>query len=970
MRSLLGKARHPINMPPNSPHASHAVAEVLTSVLSKACDSNAPPVVNLDLPSHTANSDDDVTIVGHLRATPPDDDIQIVSTVIKTRPRISRPCPPQTIPHMKPTQPDTIDLDLDETLHTPPSPMSVPSPSSPDVVLCNTSKSPTPDARPLCTICLTVLHPLRRPLSRCKHFLCPTCLLNAVLFNEDGAPPLLRHLPVCIVPRCAAPLATSEAALALAPPQADLLFQPALEKFHSWVSSVSSEGFIGPSNIHFPPYDPDSLNSSNAVNSDGSLAGMETVPDELMSDDFVSAVAPLWVWDHEHKLASGKSPGAWLCAACGEYDSQLILTPQPSDSVVLVDADTSNSLIPDSPAYPHCSNARALGVMENIKGLSDAREEGEGKKRLRRSSRCTKPPATAGKRYKYASSLRSVKRRKTGFAKGTGYAGNSGAEWRGTSSKMAEQKARLDRETTFWLLRLRCFLLLSPDASPASWPGFMRLLLRECKLVPKLASILITESIMDVQERVPLFASALRIVHALTESPSLRLLIIEPFDDDKGRSIAELVESLSRQAAFLTTGAGSKSLPPFTAVLVKQIRRCIRVINRNNLLELSRSKALPDAPVDVDVAVQKMEDKTVDPSSASDPTGKPPILCNEEGSDQDISFEGDKLAYIEQMRGYQFKAVPGLASTSSFRSDAFSSHYMGAPQNKRQARIAGEVASLFSSLPLSWSSSILLRVDEDRYDFLRACIFGPEGTPYDSGAFIFDIFLPFDYPNVPPNFRLLTTGGGKVRFNPNLYNNGKVCLSLLGTWSGPSWNSSSTILQVLVSIQSLILVSDPYFNEPGYESKMGTNLGKVQSSRYNTRVRQDTAFHAIHSNIKNCFPELKDGIYTHFRLKRRYIKHTLYKWFPYALESRQGSVKDPNLSNGSGGLSVSVDPTLQPLSFGMGQAATGAAAALSNVFGMSSETNFSTFEPGRNFCTTHMSAANLQNIIKLLDNIE
>lgn len=32
---------------------------------------------------------------------------------------------------------------------------------------------------------------------------------------------------------------------------------------------------------------------------------------------------------------------------------------------------------------------------------------------------------------------------------------------------------------------------------------------------------------------------------------------------------------------------------------------------------------------------------------------------------------------------------------------------------------------------------------------------------------------------------LATTGGGKVRFNPNLYNNGKVCLSLLGTWSGP-----------------------------------------------------------------------------------------------------------------------------------------------------------------------------------------
>ena len=43
-------------------------------------------------------------------------------------------------------------------------------------------------------------------------------------------------------------------------------------------------------------------------------------------------------------------------------------------------------------------------------------------------------------------------------------------------------------------------------------------------------------------------------------------------------------------------------------------------------------------------------------------------------------------------------------------------------------------------------------------------------------------------------------GGGSVRFNPNLYNCGKVCLSLLGTWSGAkgeTWDpDSSSTLQV------------------------------------------------------------------------------------------------------------------------------------------------------------------------------
>lgn len=66
----------------------------------------------------------------------------------------------------------------------------------------------------------------------------------------------------------------------------------------------------------------------------------------------------------------------------------------------------------------------------------------------------------------------------------------------------------------------------------------------------------------------------------------------------------------------------------------------------------------------------------------------------------------------------------------------------------------------------------------------KVMIAGPEGTPYAGGLFEFDCFMPLDYPNSPPLLHLRTTGGGSVRFNPNLYNCGKVCLSLLGTWPG------------------------------------------------------------------------------------------------------------------------------------------------------------------------------------------
>jgi hypothetical protein len=57
---------------------------------------------------------------------------------------------------------------------------------------------------------------------------------------------------------------------------------------------------------------------------------------------------------------------------------------------------------------------------------------------------------------------------------------------------------------------------------------------------------------------------------------------------------------------------------------------------------------------------------------------------------------------------------------------------------------------------------------------MRACITGPAGTPYAHGVFAFDIYCPPDYPASPPSVLLLTTGGGTVRFSPNLYADGKV----------------------------------------------------------------------------------------------------------------------------------------------------------------------------------------------------
>lgn len=97
----------------------------------------------------------------------------------------------------------------------------------------------------------------------------------------------------------------------------------------------------------------------------------------------------------------------------------------------------------------------------------------------------------------------------------------------------------------------------------------------------------------------------------------------------------------------------------------------------------------------------------------------------------------------------------------------------------------------------------------------KAMLIGPEGTPYAACPLVFDIHIPVEYPLAPPHVTIATSDG-ITRFHPNLYTNGKVCLSILGTFPGPSWVSTLNIESVLKSIYSL-LNDNPITNEPGWE---------------------------------------------------------------------------------------------------------------------------------------------------------
>ncbi|KAL6584018.1 Ubiquitin-conjugating enzyme E2, catalytic domain ues [Orobanche minor] len=136
----------------------------------------------------------------------------------------------------------------------------------------------------------------------------------------------------------------------------------------------------------------------------------------------------------------------------------------------------------------------------------------------------------------------------------------------------------------------------------------------------------------------------------------------------------------------------------------------------------------------------------------------------------------------------------------------YSDHYFSKsrcakrPPKNWTKRIQEEWKILEKDLP----DKIFVRVYESRMDLLRAVIVGVEGTPYHDGLYFFDVHFPCKYPSVPP----------------------------------PDWiPGTSTLLQVLVSIQGLVLNAKPYFNVTRHTSYIATPIQNEKcASNYNEEV--------------------------------------------------------------------------------------------------------------------------------------
>ncbi|CAG8249202.1 unnamed protein product [Penicillium nalgiovense] len=193
----------------------------------------------------------------------------------------------------------------------------------------------------------------------------------------------------------------------------------------------------------------------------------------------------------------------------------------------------------------------------------------------------------------------------------------------------------------------------------------------------------------------------------------------------------------------------------------------------------------------------------------------------------------------------------------------------------------GQITRLISTLQelrqveRSEQLAFTVRYEESNIRDIQALIIGPPGTPYELGFYevrstyprlglstLLEVWLivivsspsKSHYPANPPVVKIRTTNKGRTRFGPNLYANGKVCLSILGTWHGSrgeQWSPAQGLESVMLSIQSL-LSSNPYTLEPGFEDNERAN-DTENMEIYKSKIRHENLRLAVITPLEQAF---------------------------------------------------------------------------------------------------------------------
>ena len=163
----------------------------------------------------------------------------------------------------------------------------------------------------------------------------------------------------------------------------------------------------------------------------------------------------------------------------------------------------------------------------------------------------------------------------------------------------------------------------------------------------------------------------------------------------------------------------------------------------------------------------------------------------------------------------------------------------------------------------------------DETDMMKgyAMIVGPRDTIYENGFYFFDFIFPNDYPYSPPKLEFRTKTE-YIRFHPNFYKNGKVCISLLNTWPGDPWTSCQSIRSILITL-SMLFDNKPLLHEPGVTES------HYDFQKYHTIIQYknvEFAYYRIGNEIIKKNHIIPSSIYFHEVIEDHFKKEKNYMY--------------------------------------------------------------------------------------------
>lgn len=111
-------------------------------------------------------------------------------------------------------------------------------------------------------------------------------------------------------------------------------------------------------------------------------------------------------------------------------------------------------------------------------------------------------------------------------------------------------------------------------------------------------------------------------------------------------------------------------------------------------------------------------------------------------------------------------------------------------------------------------------------------------SPYTNGFFVFKLTIPEDFPLSPPKIKFHPQQS-TCRLHPNYYETGKVCLSVINTWSRDDWAPTTSLMAISNILEERLNERSICF-EPGCEQS-----GLSRMEQFNETVRYGVYKHAI-----------------------------------------------------------------------------------------------------------------------------